>query len=38
MKKILFLYTELAGYFEACIRELNTKDVEIHIVTGQRTI
>jgi glycosyltransferase involved in cell wall biosynthesis len=32
MKKILFLYTELAGYFEACIRELNTKDVEIHIV------
>jgi len=32
MTKILFLYTELAGYFEACIRELNTRDVEIHIV------
>ena len=32
MKKILFLYTELAGYFEACIRELNSRDVEIHII------
>ena len=32
MKKILFLYTELAGYFEACIRELNNRDVDIHIV------
>jgi glycosyltransferase involved in cell wall biosynthesis len=32
MKKILFLYTELAGYFEACIRELNERDAEVHIV------
>ncbi len=32
MKKILFLYTGLSGYFEACIRELNTRNVEIHIV------
>ncbi len=29
---ILFLYTELAGYFLAGIRELAKKDVEIHIV------
>ena len=30
-KKALFLYTELAGYFLACVRELN-KDMEVHIV------
>lgn len=30
--KILFLYTELAGYFISCLRELSKKGVEIHIV------
>ncbi len=32
MKRILFLYTELAGYFLACIKELAGKDVDISIV------
>ncbi len=32
-KKILFLYTELAGYFLSCIKKLHEKySVEIHIV------
>lgn len=32
MKKILFLYTELAGYFVACVNELAKHDVEVYIV------
>ncbi len=32
-KKILFLYTELAGYFISCVKELAEKNnVEVHIV------
>jgi glycosyltransferase involved in cell wall biosynthesis len=30
--KILFLYTELAGYFLACVRELVRQGHEVHIV------
>lgn len=30
--KIVFLYTELAGYLVACINELVRRDVEVHIV------
>ena len=30
--KILFLYTELAGYFVSCLHELSQKVEEIHIV------
>lgn len=32
MTKILFLYTELADYFMNCLRELNSPEVEIHLV------
>jgi len=32
MQRILFLYTELAGYFLSCIQELSQRDVEVHIV------
>ncbi|MCG8579904.1 MAG: hypothetical protein MI866_08310, partial [Bacteroidales bacterium] len=32
-KNILFLYTELAGYFVACINELaKQEDVKVHVV------
>ena len=32
MHRIVFLYTELAGYFLACINELTKRDdVEVHI-------
>ena len=32
-KKIVFLYSELAGYFIACINELlKTPHIEIHII------
>ncbi len=31
-KRILFLYTELAGYFLACVEQLLTEEVEVHIV------
>lgn len=30
--RILFLYTELAGYFLSCVSELLKQDVEVHIV------
>lgn len=30
--KILFLYTELAGYFLACVKELAKRNVDVHIV------
>ncbi len=30
--KIIFLYSELAGYFLACAKELLTKGLEVHIV------
>jgi glycosyltransferase involved in cell wall biosynthesis len=30
--KILFLYTELAGYFLACVNELASQGAEVHIV------
>ena len=29
---VLFLYTELAGYLEACIHELVSRDILVHIV------
>ena len=32
MKKVLILYTELADYMVACIKELNNSSVEIHLV------
>jgi glycosyltransferase involved in cell wall biosynthesis len=33
MHKIVFLYTELAGYFLSCINELSKRsDIEVHIV------
>lgn len=32
MKKVLFLYTELSGYFQSCIEELSFYVDEIHIV------
>lgn len=31
-RKILFLYSELAAYFLACIRELKNRNTEVHIV------
>ncbi len=31
-RKILFLYTELAAYFLACIRELKNRNTNVHIV------
>lgn len=32
MKKILFLYTELADYIVSCLKELESPEIEIHLV------
>jgi glycosyltransferase involved in cell wall biosynthesis len=32
MKRVLFLYTELAEYFLSCLEELEKKGLEIHVV------
>lgn len=32
MKKLLFLYTELADYIVGCLRELKSPEIEIHLV------